>query len=52
MDLFYPIILISSLNWSVEWFEPTGQLSPEELAGQFLTMVLDGLSPARRAPIS
>jgi AcrR family transcriptional regulator len=41
-------ILVSSLNWSVEWFEPTGRLQPAELAAQFLTMVLDGLSPARR----
>lgn len=43
------VILLSSLNWSVEWFDPAGPLSPEDLAGQYLTMVLDGLSPARRA---
>jgi len=37
------LILISALNWSIEWFEPSGSLTPEQLADQVLTLVLDGL---------
>jgi AcrR family transcriptional regulator len=37
------LILISALNWSIEWFEPTGSLTPQQLADQMLTLVLDGL---------
>jgi AcrR family transcriptional regulator len=37
------LILISALNWSIEWFEPSGALTPEQLADQMLTLVLDGL---------
>lgn len=37
------LILISALNWSIEWFEPSGSLTPEQLADQMLTLVLDGL---------
>ena len=38
------LILISALNWSIEWFAPHGSLTPEQLADQMLTLVLDGLS--------
>ncbi|WP_179963588.1 TetR family transcriptional regulator [Mycobacterium marseillense] len=37
------LILISALNWSIEWFEPSGGLTPQQLADQMLTLVLDGL---------
>lgn len=41
------LILISAMNWSIEWFEPSGSLSPEQLADQMLTLVLDGLGTAQ-----
>jgi hypothetical protein len=37
------LILISALNWSIEWFKPNGSLTPEQLADQMLTLVFDGL---------
>jgi hypothetical protein len=40
------LILISALNWSIEWFEPSGSLTPQQLADQMLTLVPDGLGTA------
>lgn len=44
------LIVINALSWSVEWYRPGGRRSPEVLADQFLSMVLDGLSTTRRRP--
>jgi hypothetical protein len=38
------MLLTGALNWAVEWYRPGGLLSPEELAGQVATLVLDGVS--------
>lgn len=43
------LILISALNWTIEWFEPSGSLTPEQLADQTVTLVLDGLGTPRQA---
>jgi AcrR family transcriptional regulator len=38
------MLVFGALNWTVEWYEPGGRVSAEEIADQFLTMVLEGLS--------
>jgi AcrR family transcriptional regulator len=38
------MLVFGALNWTVEWYEPGGRVSAEEVADQFLTMVLEGLS--------
>lgn len=40
------LLVLGAMNWSIEWFDPAGPISAEQLAGQLTTIVLDGL----RAP--
>lgn len=37
------LMLIGALNWSVEWFDVGGALTPAELGQNYATMILDGL---------
>jgi AcrR family transcriptional regulator len=38
------MLIFGALNWTVEWYQPGGRVSAEEVAAEFLTMVFDGLS--------
>lgn len=38
------LIVLSALNWSYQWFDPTGRLTLEDVAQSYVTFVLDGLS--------
>jgi hypothetical protein len=42
------MMLMGALNWTVEWYDPTGRLDPEALAADLATVVLEGLS--KRSP--
>jgi AcrR family transcriptional regulator len=45
------MMLMNALNWTVEWYRPSGRLRPEEIASEFSAVVLDGLA-VRRNPKS
>lgn len=36
--------IIGSLNWAADWYRP-GRLTPQEIARQIASMVIDGLAP-------
>jgi len=40
---FYCIVIFSSLNMVVEWYDPEGTFSPEEIAAQLARVLLDGI---------
>ncbi len=42
-----PMMLMNALNWTVEWYRPGGRLSPEAIAFEFSSVVLDGLAVRR-----
>jgi TetR/AcrR family transcriptional regulator, cholesterol catabolism regulator len=42
------MLIFGALNWTVEWYQPRGRVSAEEVAAEFLAMVLEGLSPRPR----
>lgn len=35
--------IFGALNWTVEWFRPTGDATVEQVAAEFTSLVLDGL---------
>jgi hypothetical protein len=37
--------LLGALNWTNRWMDPSGRMSPEEIATTFSTLFLDGLLP-------
>lgn len=37
------LLIVGALNWGLEWYDPAGALTPEELGQQMATLVLDGL---------
>jgi TetR/AcrR family transcriptional regulator, cholesterol catabolism regulator len=39
------IALTSMLNWAYVWYSPEGELSAEQLAGQFVDLLVAGLRP-------
>ncbi|MGH9194253.1 MAG: TetR/AcrR family transcriptional regulator [Acidimicrobiia bacterium] len=43
---FATILILSAANWLYQWFEPTGPLSPSEIADKFADMILHGLKGA------
>lgn len=48
-DLDVPVIsygLLGMLNWLYKWYDPRGRLSVPEVAAQFSTLALSGLSSA------
>lgn len=41
---FAAILILSVANWLYQWFEPSGSLSPQEIADNFADMILNGLT--------
>lgn len=39
----YCLSLFSAMNWIYQWYQPNGELSPDELGEKFSIMLLDGL---------
>lgn len=39
-----------ALNWTARWQEPTGALTPAEIATQMADILVRGIEPQRRAP--
>ena len=49
-DLDVPVVsygLLGMLNWLYKWYDPNGRLGPREIAAQFSSMALAGLSTGR-----
>lgn len=38
-------MVIGSLNWTVEWYDPAGRLAPDQLAEQVVSIVFEGVVP-------
>lgn len=46
------MLILGAANWSAEWYRPGGELSPDDVAAELVTMVCDGLArPAAPAGI-
>jgi AcrR family transcriptional regulator len=44
------MLILGAANWSAEWYRPDGNLSPDDVADELVTLVCDGLArPATRA---
>jgi AcrR family transcriptional regulator len=41
------LLILGALNWAPEWYEPTGDLPPDNIGEQMADMVLDGLTANR-----
>jgi AcrR family transcriptional regulator len=41
------MMLMNALNWTVEWYRPDGHLRPDDIASEFVSVVLDGLAVRR-----
>jgi hypothetical protein len=41
------LVVLSTLNWTFEWYSPDGPLSADEVADRLVDVVLSGL---RRTP--
>jgi AcrR family transcriptional regulator len=39
------MLVLSSVNWVPQWYNPSGPLSPEEVADRFVELILRGLEP-------
>ena len=39
------MLVLSAVNWMPQWYNPSGPLSPEEVADRFSDLVLSGLEP-------
>jgi AcrR family transcriptional regulator len=44
------MLIFGALNWTVEWYQPGGRVSAEEVAAEFLAMVFEGLAVPVRSP--
>jgi AcrR family transcriptional regulator len=42
------MLITGTLNWAVEWYQPSGALSPEDLARQVASLVFDGVTEITR----
>ncbi|MDQ3945058.1 MAG: TetR/AcrR family transcriptional regulator [Actinomycetota bacterium] len=38
------MLIFGALNWAVEWYQPGGRVSAEEVAAEFMAMVFEGLA--------
>lgn len=38
------MLIFGALNWAVEWYQPGGRVSAEEVAAEFLAMTFEGLA--------
>lgn len=39
------MLILGALNWTAEWYQPAGRLTPTEIGAQATAIVLDGLAP-------
>jgi len=39
------VLILSTVNWLPQWYNPSGPLSPEEVADRFSELILRGLEP-------
>jgi AcrR family transcriptional regulator len=39
------LLILSAVNWLYEWYDPTGPLTPADVAERYWRLVLDGLQP-------
>ncbi|HKP53640.1 MAG TPA: TetR/AcrR family transcriptional regulator [Chloroflexia bacterium] len=39
------LLVLSAVNWMPQWYNPSGPLSPEEVADTFVELILTGLEP-------
>lgn len=37
--------VFGALNWIANWYDPAGPNTPDEIADQFLQLVMQGLQP-------
>lgn len=42
-EKFMMLTILSSLNWTHNWYKPTGSLSPEEVGAKLANLILNGL---------
>lgn len=42
-EKFMMLTIISSLNWTHNWYKPQGSLTPEEIASRLSNLILNGL---------
>ncbi|GHE64776.1 MULTISPECIES: TetR/AcrR family transcriptional regulator [Roseivirga] len=42
-EKFMMLTILSSLNWTYNWYKPTGSLRPEEIGKQLANLILNGL---------
>ena len=42
-EKFMMLTILSSLNWTYNWYKPTGSLSPEEIGKKLANLILNGL---------
>lgn len=42
-EKFMMLTILSSLNWTHNWYKPTGNLSPEEIGKKLANLILNGL---------
>lgn len=42
-EKFMMLTILSSLNWTHNWYKPEGSLTPEEIGGRLSNLVLNGL---------
>jgi AcrR family transcriptional regulator len=43
-EKFARLLVLSAVNWLYEWYDPAGPLGPDELAGKFADLILQGLA--------
>lgn len=39
------LLILSVVNWLYHWYDPTGPLTPDEIADRFIEMMFHGLTP-------
>jgi AcrR family transcriptional regulator len=39
------MLILGALNWTAEWYEPGGRLTPAQIGAQATAIVLEGLAP-------
>lgn len=39
---FASLLVLSAVNWIYQWFDPTGEFTPQQIAQTFSAMILDG----------
>ncbi|WAH35170.1 TetR/AcrR family transcriptional regulator [Alicyclobacillus dauci] len=42
---FARLLILSVANWVYQWYRPTGNLSPSDIAERFTDVIVDGLKP-------